>query len=221
MVVVVVFSPTLCGLDLPTLIQGVSALVTAAATVCIYWVTRQQARLAKHQLELSQQEAAYIRTPHFRVRFARLVEADGSLLAKGRLVTVKLDVLNNGQADAKVTRSHLEFYWTNNGLPSYFPVSNSGYLNDFATKSELGGLIVAGGGNLGIEISSNRVMGAEAEDVEFGLRSWTLYLLGWIGYQRLHDNHSRYFDFCLRFQPGTNRFLPVNDPDYNHDPDRR
>lgn len=221
------------GLDWPAIVQAFSAVVSAYATIRIFrvtsdqakiadgqlGVTRRQAVLSRQQLRLSQQEAAYSRRPHFRVRFARLVKVEGKMLTEGAPVTVMLDVLNNGQADAVIIRSHFEIYWTNTGLSGYFPWFDRSRLNDFATKGEKGGLVIAGDGNLDIEMSGYRIMGSEAHDVEWGRSNWTMFLLGWIGYQRTDNESKRFFDFGLQLQPGTGRFLPMDDPDYSHDPD--
>lgn len=209
------------GPDWPTIVQAASAFVSAIATAFIFVVTSRQAKLSHQQLELSRQEAAYTRRPHFRVRFARLVKKDGKLLAEGKPVTVMLDVLNNGQADAVVFGSHFEIHWTNDGLSDGFPQYENGRRNEFATKGKDSNIILAGGGNLNIEMPGYRIMGDQALDVEWGRKNWTMYLLGWIGYRRTDNPTDRFFDFGLQYRPGTGRFLPMDDPDYSHDPDAK
>lgn len=186
-----------------------------------------QIALSHQQLELSRQEAAYTRRPHFRVRFARVEQRQGFRIRESYPVTVKIDILNNGAADATVFRSHLEIFWTNTGLPGYFPYVNDEFgvhrFNDFVSggqKTEY--TVIAGRGPQQTEVVGFRIMGAEAEDVESGQNGWKMYLLGWIGYRRLDDSYSRFFDFAMEYQPDTGRFSPlVGDTDYSYDPDAK
>ena len=182
---------------------------------------RKQVALSNQQFELSRQEAAYTRRPHFRVRFARLADTSGPTIGAGHPVTINIEVLNNGQADAVIIRSHLEILWGNQGLPGSFPYFDSSKLNDFASKGNKNGCtMVAGGGDLDITVQSDRILGQEAFEILLGRDDWTIYLVGWIGYRRLDDGYNRFFDFALQFNARTGRFLPVeNDPDYAHDPD--
>ncbi len=183
--------------------------------------SRKQAATGAEQFELSRQEAAYTRRPHFRVRFARLVEVDGVALAKGRPVSVMLDVLNNGQADAVIQASHLEIFWNDKGLPTSFPYIPDMPFNHFASGGENKRHVIhAGGGTQFVKVQGYRLMDERVTDIKLGMSGWTLYLLGWIGCRRPDDKYNRFFDFALQFKPETGRFLPVeNDPDYSHDPD--
>ena len=169
----------------------------------------------------AREETAYLHRPHFRVRFARVIEAQEGLFVRGKPVSVIIDILNNGQADAVVEDSHLEVYWTNEGLPGYFPYVPGKPFNHFASKGEGKRIVIeAGGGNQQTTVQGYSLMDDEGPDIAQGRNGWSMYLLGWIGYHRPDDRYNRFFDFALQLKPGTRRFLPVkDDPDYAQDPD--
>ncbi len=202
-------------------INTLATILVALSTLALWIATQRLWRTGQEQIAIARQEAAYTRRPHFRVRFARLAEVDGASLVMGKPVTVMLDVLNNGQADAVIQASHLEIFWSSNGLPAEFPYVRGMPLNHFASEgNDKRHVIAAGGGTQFVRVQGYRLMDERITDIKLEMSGWNLYLLGWIGYCRPDDKYNRFFDFALQFKPQTGRFLPVeHDPDYAHDPD--
>ncbi len=209
----------------------VISVVVAVFLVLTFRETRRQAVAAQEQARIAREETAYLHMPHFRVRFASVEVAKDQMFPENSTVSVRLDVLNNGQVDANVVGSHLEIYWNNTGLPGSFPYltkpnSAERIVNQFVCRNKTESCTIKAGdgllGDLGFKVQSSRLMGAEGADLASGKNGWKLYLLGWIGYRRPEEKYNRFFDFAFEFQPERNRFFPVkDDPDYTYDPDGR
>lgn len=204
------------------------SIVVAIFIVRTFQETRRQAVAAQEQVRIAREETAYLHRPHFRVRFASIDAVKGQMFPENSTISVRLDVLNNGQVDANVVGSHLEIYWSNTGLPGSFPYSTKPnstdvIVNQFVCRNKAGSCTIkAGDGLLGFKVQSSRLVGAEGADLASGKDGWKLYLLGWIGYRRLEENYNRFFDFAFEFHPERNRFFPIkDDPDYTYDPDAR
>jgi hypothetical protein len=120
-------------------------------------------------------------------------------------------VANVGNSRATITESFCNVYWMKGPLPMRWPYEGLDGNNPIL------GTIEAGGRKTAIFSSTEAI---PVGHTEIGLMNyhdfnavWSIYVMGWIEYR---DNlgFERRTSFCRKFEPTSNRFVAVDDPDY-------
>jgi len=130
---------------------------------------------------------------------------------RNELVSGQFYVANIGDGPATITESLCIVYWQKGlVLPMRRPYEGNDGNNPVAGKIEPGGRLTA-------VFQSEELL--PISQIEIGMMgypyspSWRVYIMGWIEYSD-DLGIGRRTAFCRRFDPTTNRFMPVDDPDY-------
>jgi hypothetical protein len=136
---------------------------------------------------------------------------------KNEFLKGQFDVANVGNNIARVTESFCMVHWQKGPLPMVRPYQERD-ANDPISK----GTVIKGGEWGTVDFISERPLDIDhAELGTFGFegltpRVWHLWIMGWIEYDdRL--GFGRQISFCRVYDSVTDRFVAVEDPDYEHE----
>jgi hypothetical protein len=201
------------------LLTAAATLVVAIFTVVLAWVTGRQAKLTKQAVELTRQDFLSAHRPQLRVKAFRLtrgvqardnqrvgrVEYGGSVLSQlqGPLV-VEFTVVNVGKSTAHLLRSSVGIQFpTRVQLPE-----NPGRLPDLPYR----GADVTGSRKFGPGASDSYNITGEAAP----LGQNNLMVYGDLVYTDAAGD-TRSTAFCRTWDATRNRFVAVDDPDYEYE----
>jgi hypothetical protein len=180
--------------------------------------TRRSADNAKESADTAQKAFLLQFRPKLIVRnFAIPLRAESGRAAyyffRNELVGGQFYVANIGGGPATITESLCKVHWQKGPLPMRRP-----YEGDNGNNPVLG-TIKAGGRLTAIFQSDDPLPISQLEIGMMGYDfspSWTVYVMGWIEYSD-DLGFGRRTAFCRKFDPTVNRFVPVKDPDYEHE----
>jgi hypothetical protein len=143
---------------------------------------------------------------------------EGFLFNRNEFLKVQFDVANVGGNCATITESLCEIYWRKGSLPMIRPYEGRGG-NDPMSR---GTVIHAGEwkavgfqGETPLDISHIE-LGMFGFGEEMTPRVWHLWIMGWIKYAD-QLGFVRRLSFCRLYDYKTNRFVVVNDADYEYE----
>jgi len=190
-------------------IVGIATVAIAVFTVFLWWTSRKQWNIANKTLALQFRPKLIVRNFEIPLR----LEGGNAkyYFIRNKLVSGQFYVANIGDGPATITESLCIVYWQKGlVLPMRRPYEGNDGNNPVAGKIEPGGRLTA-------VFQSKELL--PISQIEIGMMgydyspSWRVYIMGWIEYSD-DLGIGRRTAFCRRFDPTTNRFMPVDDPDY-------
>jgi hypothetical protein len=186
-----------------------------------FLLTGLQTDFLEKQKEIARQGHLAAHRPMIRVRNIVLRRSQSfsstdDLFHAGELVSGQLYIVNTGGADAWVTDALVMVYWANAlSLPVERP-----YEGLDGNVGRMGGALYSGR-SVPIPFASIRPMQDCGPKILRGLEGWRLHIMGWVEYRdgAFRDGVflTRRTAFCRLFNPETQRFVRVQDEDYEHE----
>jgi hypothetical protein len=195
---------------------GLWAEISASTLVTSRQVeaSREQSKIASETLTMQFRPRLIVRN----VVVIPLIQGDRTLLFnKNEFLKGQFDVANVGNNIARVTESFCTVHWQKGPLPMIRPYQERD-ANDPISK----GTVIKGGEWGTVDFISERPL--DIDHAELGTsgfegltpRVWHLWIMGWIEYDdRL--GFGRQISFCRVYDSATDRFVAVEDPDYEHE----
>lgn len=201
---------SICLTD-PSVWSAGAAVLTAIFTGLLYWYTLRLWRTTKAALDLAQNEFIAAHRPRLAVRNIVLKRPPNyhAYFKFDSEPRGQFYVENKGGSDAIIKDSYCSGHCTDGELPMERPYEGAPGNAAVSCSALKPGLSVPGLFNVTPWSPSH------VAELNQGRGGWKFFLYGWIEYEdRMGTNYRT--AFCRRWDATTNRFVPVNDPDYEH-----
>jgi hypothetical protein len=193
--------------------QAKLAVIGAEAAKANAEAAKQQANIANKALLLQFRPRLIVR--NFVVQPHVDVGEHGPIyyFVRNHFVHGQCFVANVGDSAATITESFCKVYWLKGPLPMRRPYEGQDAHNPISGRVEAGDRRT---------LSFNSDEPLNIGHTEIGLMGypdfkpvWSVYVMGWIEYKD-DLGFERRTSFCRKFEPTINRFVPINDPDYEN-----
>ena len=125
----------------------------------------------------------------------------------GNELSGRFSVINSGRSKGKLTQSYSTFFITDKALPMTPPY-------DTVTTFPFLNIPLDTGFSTSLCITKGITINAEIINAMSTDSNWKLYVMGWLDYLDSMDRPVSRLYFCRVWSPSDNRFLPLDNPDY-------